>query len=38
MRESYTIYELAAAWGCHWRTVLRMIRRRQLGAFKVGRT
>lgn len=38
MKESYTIYELAAAWGCSWRTVWRMIQRGELTAFRVGRS
>lgn len=38
MKESYTIYELAAAWGCSWRTIWRMIQRGELAAFRVGRS
>lgn len=38
MKESYTIYELAEAWHCSWKTVWRMIRRERVKAFKLNGT
>ena len=38
MKASYTLYELAEVWSCHWAALYRMIKTGKLHAFRVGRT